>query len=80
MTKDCRQPEVRMLIEKITTFLTIASEPFQASKCRSTARFMGFRAIFPEVKDVPECTIAAGAVPCDKFKLWFLILKAFFKT
>merc|ERR1712035_210351 len=35
---------------------------------------MGFRAIFPDVKDVPECTVAAGAVPCDKLQFRFKIL------
>ena len=68
MTKNCRQQEVGMLISNIMAMLSAASEPFESEKCRSTARFMGFRAIFPDLKDVPECTVAAGAVPCDKFQ------------
>jgi len=68
MAKNCRQQEVGMLISNIMAMLSAASEPFEAGKCRSTVRFMGFRAIFPDVKDVPECTVAAGAVPCDKFQ------------
>ena len=54
--------------------LSAASEPFETDKCGTDIRFMGFRAIFPDVKDVPECTVAAGAVPCDKIQQWFQIL------
>ena len=54
--------------------LSAASEPFETDKCGSNVRFLGFRAIFPDVKDVPECTVAAGAVPCDKLQLRFIII------
>ena len=74
MTKDCRQQEVGMLISNIINMLTAASEPFETGKCGSTVRFLGFRAIFPDVKDVPECTVAAGAVPCEKLQFWFKIV------
>ena len=51
--------------------LSAAAEPFETSTCDNAARSMGFRQLFPDVKDVPECKKAAGAVPCAKFKLWF---------
>ena len=63
-----------MLISNIIAMLSAASEPFETDKCGSNARFLGFRAIFPDVKDVPECTVAAGAVPCDKLQLRFIII------
>ena len=66
-----------MLISNIIAnciMLSAASEPFETDKCGSNVRFFGFRAIFPDVKDVPECTVAAGAVPCDKLQSWFKIL------
>ena len=63
-----------MLISNIIAMLSAASEPFETDKCGSNVRFLGFRAIFPDVKDVPECTVAAGAVPCDKLQSWFKIL------
>ena len=65
-----------MLISNIIAMLSAASEPFETDKCGSNVRFLGFRAIFPDVKDVPECTVAAGAVPCDKLQSWFKILSS----
>ena len=73
MSANCRQQEVGMLISEIINMLSAAAEPFETSTCDNAARSMGFRQLFPDVKDVPECKKAAGAVPCAKFKLWFLI-------
>ena len=69
ITSGCRQPEVGMLINDIIKMLSAAAEPFESNKCNNTSRSLGFRAIFPDVKDVPECKVGAGAVPCGKFKL-----------
>ena len=57
-----------MLISNIVSMLTAAAEPFESEKCGNSARSMGFRAILPQVKDIPECKAAAGAVPCSKFE------------
>merc|ERR1712012_749828 len=62
------QQEVGMLISEIINMLSAAAEPFETSTCDNAARSMGFRQLFPDVKDVPECKKAAGAVPCAKFK------------
>ena len=71
ITSDCRQQEVEYLITQIVRMISAASEPFQTKICKNTVKSMGFRFIFPDVKDVPECAVSAGAVPCIKFKLWF---------
>ena len=62
-----------MLISNIIAMLSAASEPFKTGKCGSSVRFLGFRGIFPDVKDVPECTVAAGAVPCEILQFRFEI-------
>ena len=71
MTEDCRQQEVAMLITNIIAMLSAAAEPFETSKCKTAAKMAGFRFLFPDVKDVPECNVSAGAVPCDKLQLRF---------
>ena len=84
MTAWCRQQEVGMLISKITQFLSAAAEPFEIQKCpnNSVRGIVGFRQIFPDVKDVPECTTDTGAVPCGRVKPRFIprdgLLRRFF--
>jgi len=68
MTAGCRQQEVGQMITNIMKMLNAAAEPFESGKCNNNSRSLGFRAIFPDVKDVPECKVSAGAVPCGKFK------------
>ena len=72
ITAGCRQQEVGMLIKNIIGMLSAAAEPFESKKCKKITRSGGFRAIFPDVKDVPECKVSAGAVPCGKLKLRFI--------
>ena len=75
MTAGCRQQEVGMLISMISQFLSAAAEPFETKKCPNNPvrGMVGFRQIFPDVKDVPECTADTGAVPCGKLKAWFIL-------
>ena len=74
MTAGCRQQEVGMLISMISQFISAAAEPFETEKCPNNPvrGILGFRQIFPDVKDVPECTTDTGAVPCGRVKARFI--------